>query len=387
MVSRCPRTVKLPRSARIRSPTTRTCMRSSVPDSPKTVTLITNFVPLQDPPGGPNFFEFGDDVLYSIYIDNDGDGRTGDLLRVPSSRRRSATRTRSSTTRVRSPSLDSPNWNRRQFYSVTRVDGRDTDDATATGQRVPEAEGHGCSAGTCACPPCNIGPRSTPNYDASLGQPAVHDAARWHEGVRRTAAGRVLRRPRRDLRPRRPAAVPEPASDPQRRLRWAWMRPRRSTSTRSRMQVPISDLTASGSVPTDADELACGDRRLERRRAVARCGSIDELSNGGRRSPDRGCRSRVWAIRCSTRWSCRWARRTGGTRRIRSTTRRSPAIVEHPELAKLLPALYPGVFPNLAALSKARARPGGDPAHGDPGGDHSRVPELHRAGARPTSCA
>src|SRR6201987_1057766 len=45
------------------------------PDQPDTVTLITNFVPLQDPPGGPNFFEFGDDVLYSLYIDNDGDGK------------------------------------------------------------------------------------------------------------------------------------------------------------------------------------------------------------------------------------------------------------------------------------------------------------------------
>ena len=44
------------------------------PDRPDTVTLISNFVPLQDPPGGPNFFEFGDDVMYSIYIDNDGDG-------------------------------------------------------------------------------------------------------------------------------------------------------------------------------------------------------------------------------------------------------------------------------------------------------------------------
>ena len=45
------------------------------PDKPDTVTIITNYVPLEDPPGGPNFFEFGDDVLYSIYIDNDGDGR------------------------------------------------------------------------------------------------------------------------------------------------------------------------------------------------------------------------------------------------------------------------------------------------------------------------
>ena len=28
----------------------------------------------EDPAGGPNFFEFGDDVLYEIHIDNDGDG-------------------------------------------------------------------------------------------------------------------------------------------------------------------------------------------------------------------------------------------------------------------------------------------------------------------------
>ena len=43
------------------------------PDKPDTVTLIANFVPLEDPAGGPNFFEFGDDVLYEIHIDNDGD--------------------------------------------------------------------------------------------------------------------------------------------------------------------------------------------------------------------------------------------------------------------------------------------------------------------------
>ena len=43
------------------------------PDDPGTVTILSNFVPLQGPAGGPNFFEFGDDVLYSIFIDNDGD--------------------------------------------------------------------------------------------------------------------------------------------------------------------------------------------------------------------------------------------------------------------------------------------------------------------------
>ena len=45
------------------------------PDKPDTVTIIANFIPLQKPDGGPNFYEFGDDVLYSIHIDNDADGK------------------------------------------------------------------------------------------------------------------------------------------------------------------------------------------------------------------------------------------------------------------------------------------------------------------------
>ena len=42
------------------------------PDRPDTVTLIANFIPLQKPDGGPNFYEFGDDVLYEIHVANRG---------------------------------------------------------------------------------------------------------------------------------------------------------------------------------------------------------------------------------------------------------------------------------------------------------------------------
>ncbi len=49
-------------------------MRSCRPDAPDTVTLISNYIPFEDPAGGPNFYEFGDDVLYLIHVDNDGDG-------------------------------------------------------------------------------------------------------------------------------------------------------------------------------------------------------------------------------------------------------------------------------------------------------------------------
>ena len=42
------------------------------PDRPDTVTLIANYIPLQKPDGGPNFYEFGDDVRYEINVSNKG---------------------------------------------------------------------------------------------------------------------------------------------------------------------------------------------------------------------------------------------------------------------------------------------------------------------------
>src|ERR1700694_3118807 len=47
------------------------------PDHPNTVTLISNWVPLEEPAGGPNFFKFGDfpEYNYTIKIDNNGDAR------------------------------------------------------------------------------------------------------------------------------------------------------------------------------------------------------------------------------------------------------------------------------------------------------------------------
>src|SRR5215469_17804746 len=45
------------------------------PDKPDTVTIIANYIPLEEPPGGPNFYEFGGAVQYDINIDNDGDGQ------------------------------------------------------------------------------------------------------------------------------------------------------------------------------------------------------------------------------------------------------------------------------------------------------------------------
>src|SRR5262245_34904315 len=44
------------------------------PDKPDTVTIIANYIPMQTPASGPSFFNFDPNVVYSIYVDNDGDG-------------------------------------------------------------------------------------------------------------------------------------------------------------------------------------------------------------------------------------------------------------------------------------------------------------------------
>ena len=37
------------------------------------VTLIANYLPLQDPYGGPNYFALDNNALYEISVDNNGD--------------------------------------------------------------------------------------------------------------------------------------------------------------------------------------------------------------------------------------------------------------------------------------------------------------------------
>src|ERR1700749_1806039 len=81
------------------------------PDAPDTVTLIANYLPLQGPAGGPNFYEFGDHGLYEIHIHTTGDGRPDVTYQFRF------------TTKIPNPhtflyntgpiqSLTSPNWNR-----------------------------------------------------------------------------------------------------------------------------------------------------------------------------------------------------------------------------------------------------------------------------------
>ncbi len=113
-----------------------------------TVTLVGNWVPFEEPGGGPNYFKFGDDVLYEFNIDNDGDAIDDITFEF-----RFRTQIQNGDTFLYNTgpitSLDDENFNIRQTYTVTRVeDGQ----RTVLGSDIPT-------------PPVNIGPRSTPDYE------------------------------------------------------------------------------------------------------------------------------------------------------------------------------------------------------------------------------
>jgi hypothetical protein len=118
------------------------------PDKPGTITLIANYIPLQLPEGGPNFYEFGDDVTYDIHIDNTGDGTPDITYRFIFTTETTDPETFLYNTGPIT-SLTSATWNRRQTYTLSRIDGAGT-----------------TALGTFPCPPCNIGPLSTPDYPA-----------------------------------------------------------------------------------------------------------------------------------------------------------------------------------------------------------------------------
>jgi len=307
------------------------------PDRPDTATLIANYLPLQGPAGGPNFYEFGDDVLYEIHIDNDGDARPDVTYQFRF------------TTTVANPhtflyntgpiqSLTSSNWNRRQTYTVTRVDSRGR--SSELGEDL-------------ACPPCNIGPLSTPDY-ASLASAAVHSLG----GGRSVFAGQRAEgfyvdlgaifdlgdlRPFADLHATfgLPGIAKAPGVNATAQL---------NVHTIA-LQVPIGELTRDGwhggsagdpraviGVWTSASrrKVALREKDPGRHGAMGPFVQVSRLGN-----------PLFNEVLVPMAQKDRWNALTPADDKLFAQ------YVAHPELAGLLPALYPGVFPNLDALNKA----------------------------------
>ena len=311
------------------------------PDDPTSVTIITNYVPLEGPPGGPNFFEFGDDVLYSIYIDNDGDA----LAEIEYQFRFRTTLQNEDTFLYNTGpigSLTDPSWNKRQLYSVSvvRSSGRDSDD------------GHGGArllAKDLSCPPCNIGPRSTPDYD-SLAAAAVHHlpsgetvfAGQRNDGFF-VDLGAIF-----DLGDIREIQnlhlIPSPAGTS--------VDPLKTMNIHAiAIKVPIALLTRDGSVPGDAAAAksvlgiwgGASRRKVQIREGHSTRGSGPWVQVSCLGNPL--FNEVIVPVGDKDRWNALDPIDDVGFEQY----------VNQPELAKLLPVLYPGAFPNLAAYGKNRA--------------------------------
>jgi hypothetical protein len=138
---------------------------------PTRVNLIMNFIPFQIPAGGPNFYRFDDNIIYAMRIDNNGDAVTDIQIQF-----RFRTEVRNINTFLYNTgpvtSLNDPDLNIRQFYSVTVVRGNAPN--TQSEVLAPATPAAGSPTGfPFAVPPVNIGPRSTPNYETALAQPAI----------------------------------------------------------------------------------------------------------------------------------------------------------------------------------------------------------------------
>ncbi len=123
-------------------------------DAPNMATFVGNWIPLEEPAGGPTFYNFGDDVYYDFVIDNNGDAQ-------PDIRYRFTFKTE-----IQDPStflyatgpitsLSDPHFNFRQYYDVQKQVGNGNFETVAS---------------HLAAPPNNIGPVSTPNYEALAAQ-------------------------------------------------------------------------------------------------------------------------------------------------------------------------------------------------------------------------
>lgn len=134
------------------------------PDAPNTVTIIANYIPLEEPGIAPNYYNFSPTGVYEIHIDNNGDGKEDITYQFQF---RTDVRNANSFLYNTGPvlTLDSANLNVRQFYTVTRIDGpRRSGTPTILGPS---------GSGTLQVAPANIGPKSTPDYP-SLANAAVY---------------------------------------------------------------------------------------------------------------------------------------------------------------------------------------------------------------------
>jgi hypothetical protein len=305
------------------------------PDDHNTVTLIANFIPLQQPSGGPNFYEFGDDVVYAIHVSNAGDAHADVTYQF-----RFSTIIRNDKTFLYNTgpisSITSTNWNRPQHYSVTRVDRSGRMTRLASGLTVP---------------PVNIGPRSTPNYAQTFTGAATHNLPSGRKvfaGQRADSffvdLGSIF-----DLGTLRPFEnlhlIPSAAA--------VGVNGVQATNIHTiAIQVPKSDVTRHHNSPSnvmDAGSVIGVWATAHRQQARIRDSHGRSSCHGPWMQVSRLANPLFNEVIVPMAEKDRW------NSLVPSDDNQFAKYVTKPELAGLLPVLYPGVFPKLAAYKKPRA--------------------------------
>src|SRR4051794_19745846 len=134
------------------------------PDKPDTTTIVANWIPFEEPAGGPNFYTFADDAQYDIHIDNNGDAQ-GELL----FRYTFKTHTKNGNTFLYNTgpvtSLDDPDLNITQTYDIdlVKLKNQHVVSKTKLVDDVPVA-------------PSNVGKASMPYY-GKLRSQAIYKTA------------------------------------------------------------------------------------------------------------------------------------------------------------------------------------------------------------------
>ena len=212
------------------------------PDAPDTITLIANYIPLEEPGNGPNFYNFSPSGVYEIHIDNNGDGKE-DITYQFQFRNEIVNGQTFLYNTGPVTTLQSTNLNFRQYYTVNRIVGP---------RRGGASTSFNPTGASFQVAPANIGPKSTPNY-AALADQAVFTLP--------NGGGKVFAGPRDDsffvdiaaivdlltLRPVQqlhkvpPTAASAPGVDGLKGF---------NVHTIA-LQIPISQLVAGGTVPTD----------------------------------------------------------------------------------------------------------------------------------------
>ena len=305
-------------------------------DAPNAVTFVANFNPFELPYGGPNFYEFADDVVYAINISNRGDARADIRYEFRF------------TTTVRRPSflyntgvindITDPTWNRPQTYTLTKVvrGAAGAISSTVLGRGLP-------------VPPVNVGRRSIPDY-ARLERQAVtalDGGVRVFAGQRSDPffvdLGSVF-----DLAGLRPFnalhLIPLPTADGVNGLQ--------GLNVHSLvLQVPITHVTRDGVRPANvfAAHSTIGVwASASRPRSTVR-------ENGGTRDFGEQVQVSRLGNPLFNEVLVPMARKDEWNSLPPSADSRFAQYVTAPELQRLLPALYPGVFPHLAAYRPPRA--------------------------------